>query len=187
MIQFKKTPEEIYFFRYYMPLRLFHNANRIDREFAEKLWSFKDGDINVFWYFRDILDEFVSKLIMDGYDNLLICPVPRSRNDLINLTELCAAHAARSHDEYGVNFTADCITRPVDISSGHLGCKSTNQFDSLKFDFSGYYDYTNILLLDDISTTGKTLCQIAQLLPDHFNVIKFAFGACFGTVADTTT
>ncbi|WP_053058269.1 ComF family protein [Pedobacter sp. BMA] len=144
--------------RYWEVFREVKNPN-FD-EFSQRILRLKESEEEAMKYFFGKLNTILSDT------EKCICYVPSSDKDKLStgIRKLCAKLAAANK---GIDFT-NCIVRHTSIAkAAHGGRRSVQvHLDSLRVTNSELLSGKQVLLLDDVTTTGSSLLACKKLLID---------------------
>ena len=156
-----KNLDCFYFTRYYPTSKYGYNENQ------EFIFNFKDGtcpEIYAQIFSRAILNLFkglinteTNKVILE---DTIILPVPASTQE---------KHKMRYQDLFklisektGVGNGYEYIKIKNDVEAKHLNNNRTSLDEHIEIDYSFMKNYTNIILIDDVITTGKSISELAS-------------------------
>jgi hypothetical protein len=182
-----KNLDCFYFTRYYPTSKYGYNENQ------EFIFNFKDGtcpEIYAQIFSRAILNLFkglinteTNKVILE---DTIILPVPASTQE---------KHKMRYQDLFklisektGVGNGYEYIKIKNDVEAKHLNNNRTSLEKHIEIDYSFMKNYTNIILIDDVITTGKSISDLAnkfrnlKVLQEYVGIAKpqFIIGLVLG-------
>ena len=151
----------VFFLYYYLPKSSSLSPNSTEEWARDFIWEFKDGDNS-----EDVADQVIKVLkhffLPSTLSNMTFVCIPASTEDKNQIRyEWFSNHVASECDMWD---GYDHITLKYDREAAHLGGESS--FSNLKFE-SSWFRGKNVIIFDDILTTGNSIRNMANRLKSY--------------------
>ncbi|OYU82557.1 MAG: hypothetical protein CFE24_15130 [Flavobacterium sp. BFFFF2] len=151
----KRVKAEYYAIFDYYPKNRFPEVDEDIQQIRKVVYAFKDGNINL-----EPMVDYIGKLILNEnfqLDNTILIPIPASTKakTIIRYSKIIEPLAKKINAKNGYNFITTTDHEP---NRGHAGGNKIEHFTFHHSPYSGL----NVILIDDVRTSGTTFKQTAQ-------------------------
>lgn len=154
----------IYSLSTYYPKNSFSDDMLEDKEriFRNYIYKFKDGEEKISKFFCEILSDLILKNnLVKSFDKTILCVIPASKKTVTELRYKTFVETLS--EKLGIENGYSCIVNFKDRPSKHNSNFKANILDYLRFDSEKIRE-KEVILLDDIITTGNSFYSIAKVL-----------------------